>query len=305
MEAIFGYDVPMSKEESNKKGVRVDPIEQLEATRNDPLGNEAPRSEMVWMDRLVSIMDLLRSPGGCPWDLDQEPRSIKPSVLEEAHEVLVAIDSNDDETLCEELGDLLLQVVFLSRMRKEAGAFTIQDVARKISEKLVRRHPHVFGDLDTDSTDEVVANWERIKDKERKEKGEESLMSGLPTSLPALLRAFRIGQKAQRVGFDWSGATGALETARGEMVELEEALAAEDEKGIREELGDVLFSLGQLARKLGMEPEEVLQEANAKFLSRFACMERLMQTEEMTWDSATPELLEQLWSQAKIRLQKD
>jgi len=281
------------------RGVRVDPEEYLAAVRRDPLAFEGRAGTTTWLQRLIGIMDVLRSPGGCPWDLEQEPHTIRSSLLEEVYEVLEAIDEGEDEVLCEELGDLLLQVVFLSRMRKEAGAFDMEGVARAVVHKLVRRHPHVFGDLEAETSDQVTANWERIKDRERREKGAESLMSGLPETLPALLKAYRIGQKAQRIGFDWEEPGHVLDKVGEEVGELREALEAGDREAVREELGDLLFALAQLGRKLGLNPEDLLQQANVKFLGRFRHLENRMQESGLDWDSVGGDRLEAFWEEAK------
>lgn len=282
--------------ENETKGVRLDPQDLLDSVRADPLG-EARGGGGSWFERLVRIMDVLRSPGGCPWDLEQEPRTIRPSLLEETYEVLDAIDG-EDEVLREELGDLLLQIVFLARMKREEGAFDVQDVARSVAEKLVRRHPHVFGEVDAGTASEVVANWERIKDRERREKGKESLMSGLPASLPALLRAYRIGQKAERVGFDWGQASDLLAETREGIAGLERALNAGAPGAVREQLGSLLFTLVQTARRIGQEPEETLQEANARFLGRFRRLEERMSGEGLDWDSVGEARLEGFWEDA-------
>jgi MazG family protein len=281
------------------KGVRVDPQDYLEEVRRDPAGFAGRPGKSIWFQRLVGIMDVLRSPGGCPWDLEQEPRTIRSSLLEETYEVLEAIDGGDDPVLCEELGDLLLQIVFLSRMRREAGAFDVEDVARAVVEKLVRRHPHVFGEARADSSTEVTANWERIKDEERREKGHDSLMSGLPATLPALLKCYRIGQKAERVGFDWESPHDVLDKVREETRELEEAMEADDVPAVREELGDLLFALGQMGRKLGLNPEDLLREANDKFLGRFRRLENRMEESDLGWDDVDTGMLESLWEEIK------
>lgn len=281
------------------EGVRVDPQEYLDAVRRDPLGFRGAPEGALWFQRLAGIMDVLRSPGGCPWDLEQEPRTIRSSLLEEVYEVMEAIERDDDPILCEELGDLLLQVVFLARMRKEAGAFQVEDVARSVVEKLVRRHPHVFGELKVETSAQVTANWERIKERERHDKGADSLMSGLPATLPALLKTYRIGQKAERVGFDWAEPRHVLDKVREEIDELEEALEAGDGDGVREELGDLLFVLGQVGRKLGVNPEDLLQQANAKFLARFHRVEKRMRESGLDWDVVGGDRLESFWEDAK------
>jgi len=281
--------------EEKPKGVRVDPEEVLRATRADPLGVSAAS----WHERLVRIIDVLRSPGGCPWDLDQDERTLRPFVLEEAYEVADAIARGESDGLREELGDLLLQVVLLSRFAKEKGEFTVEDVARGICEKLVRRHPHVFAGARAESAGDVVSRWERIKRQEKDEKGEVSILSGLPAALPALLKAYRIGQKAGRVGFDWDTVEGVLDKVEEELGELRRELAQGRSAQAREELGDLLFALAQLGRKMGADPEEALQAANEKFLRRFRALEARLRASGRAWEQVTLDELEAIWQEVK------
>jgi MazG family protein len=218
---------------------------------------------------LVRVMARLRGPGGCPWDLEQDHRSLARHLLEEAHEVLDAIDDGDPDRLREELGDLLLQVVFHAQMAADAGAYDIDDVAAGIVAKLIRRHPHVFGDAHVDSADQVLVNWERIK---TEEKGEQGLEDGIPPSLPALARAAKVQRRAAGSGFEWRTREQALEAVREELDELERAT---DPDNVEEEIGDVLFAVAALGRKLGVDPESALRRTVRGFADRYDRMRRL------------------------------
>ena len=227
-------------------------------------------------DRLLAVMDRLRDPGGCPWDREQTVQTLAPYLLEEAYEVVDAIATGRPRDLREELGDLLIQIVFLARIAREEGWFDIDEVCECIAEKMVRRHPHVFGDREVTDAAEVVRNWEDIKRTEASSSRERSVLDGVPGSLPALLKAFRMTEKAAAVGFDWRKPVDVMEKMHEEMGELEVELAsgagaAADR--VRGEMGDVLFVMANLARHLGVEPETALQETNAKFKRRFQAME--------------------------------
>ncbi len=225
---------------------------------------------------LVNIMRRLRDPdGGCPWDLEQTFDTIAPYTIEEAYEVADAILSGDRSALREELGDLLLQVVFHAQMATDEGSFTIWDVISAINAKMIRRHPHVFGDADIGTAEAQTANWEAIKAAERadKAKGAASALADVPRALPALMRADKLAKRAARVGFDWPDADGVLAKIREELGEVEQALASGDADHITEEVGDVLFAVANLARKVGVAPETALRAANDKFTRRFQAME--------------------------------
>ena len=227
-------------------------------------------------DRLLAVMDRLRDPGGCPWDREQTVQTLAPYLLEEAYEVVDAIATGRPKDLREELGYLLIQIVFLARIAREEGWFDIDEVCECIAEKMVRRHPHVFGDREVTDAAEVVRNWEDIKRTEASSSRERSVLDGVPGSLPALLKAFRMTEKAAAVGFDWRKPVDVMEKMHEEMGELEVELArgagaAADR--VRGEMGDVLFVMANLARHLGVEPETALQETNAKFKRRFQAME--------------------------------
>jgi tetrapyrrole methylase family protein / MazG family protein len=249
--------------------------------------------------RLVEIMARLRAPGGCPWDRSQSREDLKPYLVEETYEVLEAIDRKDPVMLREELGDLLLQVVFHAQIATEEGAFDIEDVCRAINEKLVRRHPHVFGEVVAETPDQVLQNWEAIK---KGEKGEDSsVLSGVPKVLPALLKAYRLQQKAANVGFDWEERRQVEEKVREEWGELNEAVAAGDKEHTREELGDFLFALVNLSRFLELDPEDALQAANAKFARRFKSLEAQARTSGRDLHGMSLAEMDALWDEVKRR----
>ena len=248
-------------------------------------------------EKLLHVMDELRGPQGCPWDKEQTPASLVPCLLEEAYEVIGAIDSGDAAHLKEELGDLLLQVVFHSRIGKEEKTFTIDEVIRHLVEKLVRRHPHVFAEGQVTEADEALRQWERIKAKEKKPG--ESLLGGVPDSLPALARAYRLGAKASRVGFDWPDIEGVLRKTEEELQELREEISRRDLKRIEEEFGDLLFSLAQAARFLEIHPEEALRKSAQKFQRRFEHMEKKISAQGKILPDCKAEELDRLWQEAK------
>jgi MazG family protein len=226
--------------------------------------------------RLLAIMARLRDPeNGCPWDVQQTFATIAPYTIEEAYEVADAIERGDTADLKEELGDLLLQVVFHARIAEEAGQFAFDDIAAAICDKMVRRHPHVFEDANYDSVEEQTAAWEASKAAERAAKGKDaSILGDVPRGLPALSRAVKLTKRAARVGFEWPSAHDVLEKLDEEIGELKAEMDAEDQAKIRDELGDVLFVMANLSRQLGVEPEDALRAANAKFERRFGAVER-------------------------------
>jgi MazG family protein len=261
------------------------------------------------MERLLRIMDKLRDPGGCPWDREQTLRSLTPYLLEEAHEVIEAIESGDAQHHREELGDLLFQVVFQARIAREEGKFDFAGVCEAISDKLTRRHPHVFGNVTVSGSREVVKNWERIKADERKEKGQEarSAIGGVPVSLPALVRAERLTEKAGAVGFDWPDSKSVLDKVREELAELEEAMAsgASDDPGARarieNELGDLLFALANLGRWVKVHPEEALRGTLRRFENRFQFIEEKLRERGRTPRESNLAEMDALWNEAKKR----
>ena len=251
--------------------------------------------------KLVDVIDTLRAPGGCPWDRKQTPVTLKPYIIEEAYEVLDAIDSGKPEALREELGDLLLQVMLQSQISYEDGSFHVGDVATGLTAKMIHRHPHVFGDTRVDGADEVASNWEKIKSVEKQRKG---LFDGLPASLPGVLMAFRMGQKAARVGFDWPDAVAVREKVIEELGELDEAVAAGDAAAMAHEVGDLLFAVTQWARHLGCDPEEALRSSCSRFRTRFTRVEGAVERSGRPMEDHTIDELEALWQEAKTHEQR-
>jgi MazG family protein len=242
---------------------------------------------------LVRVMARLRGPGGCPWDREQDHRSLARHLLEEAHEVLDAIDDGDPGRLREELGDLLLQVVFHAQMAADAGAFDIDDVAEGIVHKLVRRHPHVFGDLEVDSAAEVLVNWERIK---AEEKGEHGLEDDIPATLPALARAAKVQRRAAGSGFEWRSTEDAMDAVREELGELERAT---DPRNVEEEVGDLLFAVAALGRKLGVDPESALRRTVRGFAQRYERMRELARERDIDLQKLPDHELRALFREAR------
>ena len=243
-------------------------------------------------------MTRLRGPGGCPWDREQSMESLRPFIIEEAYEVTHAIDSGDRDGLREEVGDMLLQAVFVSEIAREEGSFTIDDAITAIHDKLVRRHPHVFGDVKADTADAVLSNWEKLKATERSEK-EQGLLSGVPPALPALLKASRLTEKAARVGFDWEKTEDIFAKIDEEVVELREAVDAGDREEIARELGDLLFTIVNIARRLEIDAENALQGSNGKFIRRFDYVERRLRENARNFADASLAEMDQLWNEAK------
>jgi tetrapyrrole methylase family protein/MazG family protein len=249
--------------------------------------------------RAVEIMNRLRAPGGCPWDAEQTHESLKRYLLEECYEVMEAIDADDDHLLQEELGDLLLQPLFHSAIAAERGAFTINDVIDTLCEKLIRRHPHVFGTEEILTSAEQITNWEKIK---KTEKGDErkSALSGVPPHLPALLKAQKVTEKAARVGFDWEHVDQVFAKVLEELHELEETLETRDEERMEAELGDLLFATVNLGRFLSLNPEEALRKTINRFSRRFGHIETTLQQKGITMHDASLAEMEELWQEAKI-----
>lgn len=252
---------------------------------------------------LIRIMQRLRAPGGCPWDREQTHASIKPYLIEEAYEVAEAIDESDFEELRKELGDLLLQVVFHAQMAEEAGRFDIQDVVRGISQKMIRRHPHVFGEAEVSDAGEVLRNWARIKSEERKDRPDSSAVAGVPRALPALLRAHRLGEKASHVGFDWARPEQVLDKIEEELGELRQAVVDGDLGGVEAELGDLLLALSSLGRHMGVHCEDALQKASDRFVRRFRYIEQRLAQRRRDPHAASAEELDLLWEEAKANVE--
>ncbi|MBN1283125.1 MAG: nucleoside triphosphate pyrophosphohydrolase [Proteobacteria bacterium] len=246
-------------------------------------------------EELVGIMARLRAPDGCPWDREQSYKDIAAHTLEETHEVLEAIDREDYDALKEELGDLLLQILFYSRIAEEESRFSVEDVVDSITKKLIHRHPHVFGDSKVSGTGEVLAQWEQLK----KQEGKRSVLGGVPDSLPALLKAFRLGEKSSRVGFDWSDAEGILGKVEEEAQELHEARKQGATDEIDHEYGDLLFTLANLGRFLKIDPEGALRRATQRFMKRFNSIERQIEQTGRKLGELSPEEWDRLWELAK------
>lgn len=252
-------------------------------------------------ERLIKVMARLRSPDGCPWDLKQDHQSLKPYLIEEAYEVIEAIDSGDDQKLKEELGDLLLQIVFHARLAEEKGRFDIWGVAEGICEKLIARHPHVFEKRRKITPEEVLQNWEHIKIA-NSGKEEYSVLEGVPKSLPALLKAYRVQEKVARFDFDWERAEEVFEKIKEEIGELERSFQVGESAKVKDELGDVLFSLVNLCRHLGLSPEEALNSTTEKFKKRFEYIENRLREKGKTLSDSNLEEMDRLWEEAKERL---
>jgi len=247
------------------------------------------------LDALVQLMATLRSPEGCPWDRKQTPATLKTFVLEEAYEVAAAIDEGDPAELRDELGDLLFQVVFQAQIAHENGHFDLNDVVRGVTNKMTRRHPHVFGDGRADTAEAVLDQWEQRK---KKDEGR-GVFDGLPAALPALLKSFRVQEKAARVGFDWPDVTGPIAKIHEETAELEEAIAGGDQAAIEHELGDLLFSLVNVARALKLNPEFALGRTTDRFVARFKAMEKLADARGVTFSDLTLAEMDALWDEVK------
>jgi MazG family protein len=263
-----------------------------------------------WFEKLVAIQKRLRDPGGCPWDREQTHHTLRTYLIEEAYEVLDALESGDDEKFVEELGDLLLQVTFHSQIAAETGRFDVSDVIRAVHEKMIRRHPQVFGEKRAKDSAEVLKNWHRIKAQERQakesadptaaiERRPESALDGVPRAIPATLEGLQLTKKAARTGFDWDDAAGIFVKLREETGEIQHALRAGDQPKIEEEFGDLLFAAVNLARFLHVDPEIALKNANAKFVRRFHQMERLAANSGRNFEDVPRAEKETLWLSAK------
>ncbi len=271
-----------------------------------PAKSSARRLGKLFED-LAAVQARLRAPGGCPWDREQTHATLRTFLIEEAYEVLDAIESGNPEDLAEELGDLLLQVLFHADLAREAGTFDISDVITGIRDKMVRRHPHVFGDVRADTPGEVLKNWAKIKAKEKESSKREevstnpSILNDVPRSLPALLEAFQVTRRAAQVGFDWEHIEGVFDKLQEEILELQTALASGNQRAVEEELGDILFSVVNLSRFLKFDPEVTLKHSNLKFKKRFQEMESEAMLSEESLIELSKERLEELWDSAKIK----
>ncbi|XOK61404.1 nucleoside triphosphate pyrophosphohydrolase [Paenibacillus elgii] len=258
--------------------------------------------------RLHEIVAILRSPEGCPWDREQTHQSLRKNLIEEAYEVLETIDEDDPDHMREELGDLLLQIMLHSQIEAEDGMFTVFDVIRELNEKLVRRHPHVFGTAQAEDADEALGNWQQIKEEEKRKKGinpdELPLLSGVPRELPGLMKAYKLQKKAASVGFDWSTKEEVLPVVESELAEVKEAIERFGKAEQQEELGDLLFAVVNLARFLKVDPEEAMADANRKFFERFGYIEAQLRLKGKSFDQTDLQEMESLWQEAKKVLKK-
>ncbi len=248
---------------------------------------------------LVEIMAILRSPGGCPWDAEQTHESIKKDFIEETYEAIEGINKKDKDLLCEELGDVLLQVVFHAQISSESGEFDISDVTDGICKKLIERHPHVFANIEVNSTDDVLTNWDTIKRKSKGQKTQGSSMQKIPRELPALMRAQKIQSKAKKAGFDWESIEGAYDSLESEIKELKCAAENESKERIKDELGDVLFSVVNVARFLAVDAEEALTGSSDKFMNRYLKVETMAAERGINMKESSIEELDKLWVEAK------
>lgn len=257
---------------------------------------------MQEFDRLVEIVKRLRAPDGCPWDKKQTLYSLKDAIMEEAAELVDALDNKDIENIKEELGDVLLHVVFHSETASEEGLFNIEDVAKDINEKLIRRHPHVFKDEHYETAEEVKIRWDKIKEEENKNKKiPASVLDKVPRNLPSLLQAEKLQKKASKYGFDWDNAEQVFDKLQEELNELKEAYLEQDKEHISEELGDVIFVLSRLASHLNISADESLRKVNNKFRLRFSYIEKALKDENKSLDNATKDEMEAKWQEAKSK----
>jgi tetrapyrrole methylase family protein/MazG family protein len=260
-----------------------------------------PPKDLREIESLVQVVADLRGPEGCPWDKDQTHETLTSYAIEEVHELAEAIEKKNDAWVKEELGDVLFQVILHSQLARERKAFDLNDVIQGINEKIVRRHPHVFSEQKVSGTQEVLANWEVLKKQEKKDSDDPFALK-VPAGLPALQRSAKIGFRTQKMKFDWENAEQVWEKVREEFDELEEALDSDSDENIRHEIGDMLFSLAQLARHLEMDPEQVAREANRRFETRFEKMMSLRKERGLDWEKMSLDDKEKLWQEAKKAL---
>lgn len=284
--------------------------QQRKAPSRPPTDGDA-RSAGQWFTRLVKLQARLRAPNGCPWDVEQTHASLRTYLIEEAYEVLEALESGDDGKFAEELGDLLLQVVFHAQIATEESRFTAADVVREIHQKMVRRHPHVFGEKRAKDAGEVLKNWEQLKAEERRAKNRAkglkqdsnktpaSILDGIPHTLPAVMQGFQLTRRASRIGFDWETVDGVVEKLQEELGELRGAQSEQAPQKVEEEIGDVLFAAVNLARFLNIDPEIALKRTNAKFVARFRAMEGIARESGRKLSDVPREEMEELWNRAK------
>ena len=296
---------PKPRQKSGSKSAR----RQTAILRTAPPKSSPKRIGKLFED-LVAVQARLRAPGGCPWDREQTHSTLRTYLIEEAYEVLDAIEKGSPQELGEELGDLLLQVLFHADLARETGVFDISNVITGIHDKMVRRHPHVFGNVKAETAGEVLKNWAQLKAKEKQaaspkighsQNSAPSALNGIPRNLPALLEAYQMTRRAAQVGFDWDRVEGIFEKLKEETAELHVALEASDSRAAEEEVGDLLFSVVNLARFLGLDPEVTLKHSNLKFKIRFQEMEREASHSGRSLSKLSKEELEQLWGAAKVK----
>ena len=263
------------------------------------------KKEKYSLQDLCSIMETLRGPEGCPWDCEQSHDTLKGYLIEETYEVIEAINLKDDKMICEELGDVLLQVVFHSSIAKGKGTFDIDDVIKGISEKMILRHPHVFGDVKADTSEEVLKNWDEIKKKEKGTETQSDVMKKIPKELPALLRSYKVQQKAAKVGFDWDNTDDVIAKIEEELCEVKMAIKNNDANNIKEELGDLLFAVVNLSRFIDANPELSLDSANEKFIRRFEFVENNVKEQGMDLMEMTLAQMDEIWNMAKKEERED
>ncbi len=254
---------------------------------------------------LIDIVEILRSPGGCPWDREQDHKSIRRDFLEETYEVIEAINKEDRDGLLEELGDVLLQVVFHAQIEREKNSFDLNDVADGVCKKMIERHPHVFGDVNAETSEQVLDNWDVIKKQTKSQKNQTESMLSIPREFPALMRADKVQKKAAKVGFDWSSVDGALQKVSEELEELKEAITMGVVENANEELGDLLFSVVNVSRFISVDSEEALTKATDKFIDRFSKVEKMAEEKGINMKETDLDELDKLWDEAKRVSKKD
>ncbi|MFQ6043109.1 MAG: nucleoside triphosphate pyrophosphohydrolase [Candidatus Poribacteria bacterium] len=250
-------------------------------------------------ERLVEVIAALRGENGCPWDKEQTHSTLKSSLLEETYEVIEAIDADAPLKIKEELGDLLMQVLLHAQIAQDENKFNINDVIQTVTEKLIRRHPHVFGDVQVENSDQVLSNWEAIKGSEETFQDRKSMMDGIPIQLPSLVRAQKIQSKASRVGFDWKRGEDVLPKIQEEFEELKDSMGSSEQVDIEMEIGDLLFSIANLSRFLNVDPENALRKANVKFIQRFKMMEAEIKRKGKRFEDYDLEGLDEFWEKVK------
>lgn len=309
---IFTYE---DEEEEDAAAVVADLVDEIVAEADDEeveveLYEDTTESGLLTPNAfdavdvmpLVDVMRILREPGGCPWDREQTHQSIRSNFIEEVYEFLEAVDNNNYENMCEELGDVLMQVVFHARMAEEAGHFDMQDVVDGVTDKLIRRHPHVFGETHVENSAQVLVNWDAIKKEEKQER--KHILDGVTQDLPSLLRAYKIQGKVAKVGFDWDSAEDVWTKVEEEIAELKAAISSDNKEEVEKELGDLLFAVVNYARKLKVEPEVALTGTNNRFASRFAHVEECVEKSGKAWQDYTLAELDKFWDEAK-KLEKN